>query len=176
MFSDYYALLEIAISANQQEIKTAYRKQALKWHPDTNPGIDTNERMRLITEAYLMLKDLEARQKYDIQYRKFKSEQEQKEQANYTNQQKTKTQSEQTQQDKAYTHTNFEFDDELLKRWTENARKQSVSLAKQTIEDLKGMVKVGLKEGGKAMGGALVTQIIFSIIVMTILGLVKACN
>lgn len=176
MFCDYYALLEISISANQKEIKTAYRKQALKWHPDTNPGIDTNERMRLITEAYLMLKDEEAREKFNIQYKKFKFEQEQTEQADNRNQQKSKNQSEQTKQDKTYTHTNFEFDDELLKRWTENARRQSVSLAKQTIEDLKGMVKVGLKEGGKEMGRVLISQIVFSIIIMIIMGLVKACN
>ena len=71
MFVDYYKILEIEKSSTQQEIKVAFRKQAIKWHPDKNPGIDVNEKMQLINEAYLILKDEEARNHYDIEYIKF---------------------------------------------------------------------------------------------------------
>ena len=61
MFIDYYELLEIDSSASPVDIKSAFKKQALKWHPDKNPGIDTTEMMQRINEAYLILKDEEAR-------------------------------------------------------------------------------------------------------------------
>jgi hypothetical protein len=57
-----------------------------------------------------------------------------------------------------------------------NAKRQAVELAKQTIEDLKGMTKAGVKEGAKAMGGAFVSQIILSIIILIIIGISKSCN
>ena len=41
MFVDYYAVLEIEITATSEEIKAAFKKQALKWHPDKNQGKDT---------------------------------------------------------------------------------------------------------------------------------------
>jgi len=57
-----------------------------------------------------------------------------------------------------------------------NARRQAVDLAKQTLEDLIGMSKAGAKEGVKAMGSALVTQLIIGFIVLLVFGLSKSCN
>ena len=78
MFKDYYKLLEITQNANDEEIKKAFREQAIKWHPDRNPGTDTTLRMQEINEAYLILKDKEARERYNIEYGKFSQYQENK--------------------------------------------------------------------------------------------------
>ncbi|MBX2893552.1 MAG: DnaJ domain-containing protein [Saprospiraceae bacterium] len=51
MFKDYYAILEIGNDATSEEIKSAFKKQALNWHPDRNPGVDTTSKMQVINEA-----------------------------------------------------------------------------------------------------------------------------
>jgi molecular chaperone DnaJ len=63
---DYYEVLEVSRDASQDEIKKAYRKQALKYHPDKNPGDKTaEERFKEAAEAYEVLRDSQKRQKYD---------------------------------------------------------------------------------------------------------------
>ena len=57
MFKDYYKLLDIQQNASDEEIKKAFREQAIEWHPDRNQGTDTTLRMQEINEAYLILKD-----------------------------------------------------------------------------------------------------------------------
>ena len=64
--SDYYKVLEITKSASQEEIKKAYRKKALQYHPDKNPGnADAEKRFKEISEAYEVLSDEKKRQIYD---------------------------------------------------------------------------------------------------------------
>jgi len=63
---DYYEVLGIAKNASDAEIKSAYRKIAVKYHPDKNPGnTEAEEKFKEATEAYEILKDQERRQKYD---------------------------------------------------------------------------------------------------------------
>jgi molecular chaperone DnaJ len=63
---DYYEVLEISREAGEEEIKSAYRKKALKYHPDRNPGDSTaEEKFKEATEAYEVLKDPQKRQTYD---------------------------------------------------------------------------------------------------------------
>jgi len=65
-FKDYYAILGVAKTATEKEIKQAYRKLARKLHPDVNPGDKTAEsRFKDINEAYEVLGDAEKRKKYD---------------------------------------------------------------------------------------------------------------
>jgi curved DNA-binding protein len=65
-FKDYYAVLGINKSASNDEIKKAFRKLAVKYHPDRNPGDKSAEdRFKEISEAYEVLSDSEKRQKYD---------------------------------------------------------------------------------------------------------------
>ena len=52
---DPYSILEILSNATLAEIKKAYRKMAMKWHPDKNPGLNTTERMQKIIAAYTFL-------------------------------------------------------------------------------------------------------------------------
>jgi molecular chaperone DnaJ len=64
---DYYEILGIAKTASVEEIKSAYRKSALKWHPDRNPENkeEAEVRFRECTEAYSVLSDSQKRQIYD---------------------------------------------------------------------------------------------------------------
>ena len=62
----YYEVLEVERTANDGDIKTAFRKLAMKWHPDRNPSDKSCEtRFKEINEAYEILKDGEKRAAYD---------------------------------------------------------------------------------------------------------------
>lgn len=64
--ADYYEVLEIAKNASQDEIKKAYRKKALQFHPDKNPGdTEAEKRFKEISEAYEVLSDDNKRSLYD---------------------------------------------------------------------------------------------------------------
>lgn len=63
---DYYAVLGVSRDASDQEIKSAYRKLALKFHPDRNPGDKkAEEYFKECAEAYAILADSEKRSRYD---------------------------------------------------------------------------------------------------------------
>ncbi len=63
---DYYEVLGVSRSASDSEIKSAYRKLAMKYHPDRNPGDKTaEERFKECAEAYAVLADAEKRAAYD---------------------------------------------------------------------------------------------------------------
>jgi len=63
---DYYEVLGVAREATPQQIKAAYRKLALQYHPDKNPGdAEAEERFKEAAEAYAVLSDDEKRARYD---------------------------------------------------------------------------------------------------------------
>lgn len=65
-YKDYYSILGVSKSASQDEIKKAFRKLAVKYHPDKNPGNKTaEEKFKEITEANEVLSDPEKRKQYD---------------------------------------------------------------------------------------------------------------
>ncbi len=69
MNKDYYQILGIDQTANTKKIKRAYRKLALKHHPDKNPGdAHSADRFKTILEAYQVLSDTSARREYDLHY------------------------------------------------------------------------------------------------------------
>lgn len=70
-YKDYYEILGVSKSASQQEIKSAFRKLARKFHPDVNKSSDAQEKFKDINEAYAVLMDAEKRRKYDRQVAKY---------------------------------------------------------------------------------------------------------
>ncbi len=66
MAEDYYQVLGVDKKATAEEIKKAYRKLAVKWHPDKNPNNKAaEEKFKKISEAYAVLSDSKKRQQYD---------------------------------------------------------------------------------------------------------------
>ena len=63
---DYYEILSVSRTATEQEIKSSYRKLAMQWHPDRNPGnAEAEEKFKECTEAYSVLMDADKRARYD---------------------------------------------------------------------------------------------------------------
>src|ERR1051326_4583294 len=62
---DYYDVLTLTRSASKEEIKNAYRKLALQYHPDRNKSPGAEEKFKEISEAYAVLSDDEKRKRYD---------------------------------------------------------------------------------------------------------------
>jgi curved DNA-binding protein CbpA len=65
---DFYEVLCVTKNATTEEIKKAYKKLAIKWHPDKNPDNtkEAEEKFKIIAEAYAILSDPEKRRKYDM--------------------------------------------------------------------------------------------------------------
>jgi len=63
---DYYEVLGVFKNASKDEIKDAYRKLAMQYHPDRNKAPDAEEKFKEISEAYAVLSDDEKRQQYDV--------------------------------------------------------------------------------------------------------------
>lgn len=186
MFIDYYAILGIDSNASNEEIKSAFKRQALKWHPDRNGGVDTTDMMQKINEAYLILKDQEAKSLYDTEYYRFKEFQNKRAQP-ANDRKKAQSNHEKAQEESTYSNTektegkegqnessgSYEILDETLNRWMQNARQQAVNLAQETVHDLREMSKVSGKAiGNELIGGVL--KFLFFGLIMTII--VKACN
>lgn len=160
MFVDYYKILEINKNANFQEIRTAFRTQAKKWHPDKNQDIDVTEKMQLINEAHLILKDEDARKRYDLEYNKFNA---------YKDKRNETTKGHQSEN----IYSEYQFEDETLKKWMSNAKKQAVDLAKQTVREMTELSINATKEAGSKM---LETLVYYAISGAFILLLFKTCN
>ena len=157
-FVDYYKVLGVSKSANTTEIKTAFRDLAKQWHPDMNIGIDVTNKMQLLNEAYLILKDSEARMRYDIEYDKYMS---------YVSLFEKDSKSSDFKQEK------YQFSDETLVHWISNARRQAVELAKQTLKEISSLSVDATKAAGKEMVSKLIYYLISGIIILMIFKMCK---
>jgi hypothetical protein len=64
--TDYYALLGVEVDAPASDIKAAFKKLALQYHPDVYKGEDAHERMRVLLQAYQTLNEPSTRREYDM--------------------------------------------------------------------------------------------------------------
>jgi DnaJ-class molecular chaperone len=174
MFIDYYAILEIDYPSNQAEIKSTFRKQAKKWHPDINSDSQAHERMILLYEANLILSDKDAKSRYDKEFIRFKSSTQPKSEENESNEQ-GKKQAYQQEKNHSYEYS-FEPADETLKIWMTNAKRQAKEFVKKSFEEAVGMTKDGITEGAKKTSQMFIGQIIIGIIALIIFALSKGCN
>jgi molecular chaperone DnaJ len=55
---DYYEILGVSKSASAEELKSAYKKMAKKWHPDVNKSPEATEKFKEVNEAYSVLSDV----------------------------------------------------------------------------------------------------------------------
>lgn len=159
MFKDYYQILDILPYATAQEIKQAYRKMTLRWHPDRNPDVDVVKIMQDINEAYMILNDDISRTRYDKEYQIFKRQ--------YENQ-KPK------QRECKSESWIYEYDihDEELKQDIKEAKEYAKNIVDEFLKNLRKTSKVaviGCWDGasGYVVGGILLT-IIFA--------LIRGCN
>ena len=83
---DYYSILEINNDASSKDIRDAYRKLALIYHPDRNPSSDASVKMSEINEAYAVLSDPEKRAAFDEIHHKFGSKAREKFRSSYSEQ------------------------------------------------------------------------------------------
>lgn len=121
---DYYRILEIKEDADFLEIKKKYRKLAIKYHPDKNPGDDEAiKKFREITQAYEVLGDEKKRKEYDCK-RKSKNGQENKKNENLKNRNN-------------FSDNNFSFGKEFFK---------SASEMKEMFENSFNLNKMGKKK------------------------------
>lgn len=152
MFPDYYKVLGLSSIATKEEIKKAYRKFALEFHPDKNKSPDAHEKFIEINEAYLILYDEEAREKYDREYKyHFAKEDQQTESKKEQSQSSYKR--EQTNEKKTeYRET---FNDSDLNDWAKKAKNQGAEYARMAFEDFSKMVLGFVKETGFQLGNTL---------------------
>jgi curved DNA-binding protein CbpA len=179
MFKDFYAILEIAHSATLAEIKSAYRTQAMKWHPDKNRGMNTTKKMKEINEARLILTDDEARIRFDREYIRFTSFQQEKEKAKKTEEPKQRQYENKKQETGEKTHGNkaerpkeeyatYHFADEILKKWMENARKQSIQNVQEMITEFRESSIAGFGTFFKTAIMTILIGIIFFVIIQVL--------
>lgn len=173
MLVDYYKVLEVTFPSSEAEIKSAYRKQAKKWHPDINPSQEAHSRMIFIHEAYLILSDIEAKARYDHEYLRFMKAQEPKQNSQFTNKREENSNGKSDTENFEYS---FEPHDELLKKWMVNAKNQAKDFVKKSFVEAMGMTKVAIKEGAKKTGQMFIGQIIIGVIAMIIFALSRGCN
>ena len=163
MFKDYYQILGVSSSATKQEIKEAYRKMSMRWHPDKNPDKDVTQIMQDINEAYMILKDEISRARYDNEYHKFTRKRENAKPM----QQDTNSES---------WDYDYDVDDDDLRNDINAARANAKDLVDEFLKSLKETSKAAVKGGWEGAKGYIYAAIILPILGLCIRGCMETQN
>lgn len=142
MFKDYYLILEVSYDASAADIKSAYRAKSMRWHPDRNPDRDVTHVMQEINEAYAILGDAEKRQRYDLEYLRYRATSD------------------------AWKVDEFVVQDEAVAEDIKQARQSAQELVAEFMKSFKHTAKTAAKGAGEVSRGY-----VFALIVMFVLGL-----
>lgn len=173
MFVDYYEVLHVSQDASFEEIKAAYRRESIKWHPDKNPNVDTTLQMQRVNEAYAILKDPEKRQRYDYEYSRFKQTK-QTRSSSQTNQSENtygKSNQEQKKTNNSWTY-DYEVHDEKVKEDIKNAREY----AKKLVDEFMSSLKQSAKDAAKGAWSGMKPYLIVILVMMGFGLLISFCN
>ena len=153
-FKDYYKILEIGFPSNDDEIKAAYRRMSLKWHPDKNLGIDTSNLMIDINEAYYILNNPEKKNRYDCEYIKYinflRAKNQKSENKDYTN---------------TEPYTPYDFN---VRQDIKDAHDKATELVNEFLNSLRKASKDAVKGAWDNMYPYIIGGIIFSLIALII--------
>ena len=150
---NYYEILGVNHDATKEEIKKAYRKLALQYHPDKNKSPDAHEKFIEINEAYLLLYDNEARAKYDREFKSYH-----------------KKESADKSENKEEIFEDFDLND-----WSKKAKKQAEQYSKMSYESFYNLVKGVVKETGFQFSNVIV-YMIAGILVLSGIGCLLRSN
>jgi len=159
MFTDYYKILGVDISASSEEIRIAYRSLSKKWHPDLNPDRDVTSIMQQINEAYCILGNPPKRERYNVEYLKYQ------EFCKQTIKQETRSNSNYDSAN-ASSESKHEYDvsDENVKNDIENARKRAKEYVDEFMHGLKENNRKAIKSGGCTFLTYIIVGILMSLI------------
>lgn len=159
MFKDYYEILDIPFGVNSTEIKAAYRRQSLKWHPDKHPNEDVKSIMQDINEAYAVLKDHIQKERYDQEYNNYIHFKE-KQKENKTNNER------QHQNQDSYT-----VKDVRVQKDMESAREYAKKLVDEFFQEFMKNSKVAVKGAWEGVKG----YVYAALAIPFIFALIRAC-
>lgn len=151
-FQDLYMILEVSPTATEAEILASYRRLCKIWHPDANRGTDTTAKMQDIVAAKLLLMDVEARRRYDVEYARVKG----------FSQNSAKATSATTQKANGTMHTPTPvYSDPELEIWIRNAHRQSIEITRRLISELREQFGIGISGALRGMKNFMLGRKIF---------------
>ena len=173
MFVDYYEVLHVSQDASSEEIKAAYRRESIKWHPDKNPNVDTTIQMQRVNEAYAILKDPEKRQRYDYEYNRFKQTKQTRSSSQTSHAENTYSKSEQEQK-KTNNSWTYDYDvhDEKVKEDINNAREY----ARKLVDEFMSSLKQSAKDAAKGAWNGMKPYLIVILVMMGFGLLISFCG
>ena len=164
MFKDYYKILGISQSASEEEIRRAYHKMSMRWHPDKNPDMDVTSIMQDINEAYAILKDADKRRRYDSEYILFRETE--------SGDDWTECKEGNKQEKQTWTY-DYAVKDEHLKEDISQARRYAKDLVDEFFRELRSTSKTAVKGAASTALQYAIGWIVGGFLLFL---LIKACN